>query len=1190
MSNSADTESPLPGSILDEFEMAWQECPGPDVRSFLSNRGHSVELATKSVDPAAAAQTSMLVEILLIDVERRLRSGIFFDETPLTNSYQRLFPSLTPYELLTIAVDEYTLGSRLRSQRYEPTVFLSALVCIHQPERQSLEQQIQNLSPGANASRGSINATPEWGSLVGRYRIVRRIGAGGMGIVYEAEQESDVRRKVALKIIQMELLSTEGLRRFHAERQALAMMNHEHIARVLDAGISNNGHPYFAMELVEGWSLTEFCDHHRSSVNERLALFIQTCDAIHHAHQKGIVHRDIKPSNILAAVRENEPSVKVIDFGVAKLLQTDAQQAAETNPTRSGDVVGTLLYMSPEQAASSSDIDVRSDVYSLGVLLYELLTGTTPVSREEFGRMAVLEVHAAIQNREPPRPSTRLESLTGNNSLISSLRKADARRLRLELQGDLDWIVMKALEKDPNRRYDGASQFAEDIKRYLDGHPVIARPPSTTYRVRKFVQRNKGLVTALSGVFGILLVSSVISTKLMLLARTATQSAEGELILRKQAEQAILKEKQVAVDERKSAENYARMTLNTLINVIREQQSVLRNVEGAGEIRRRLLLTALSDIQQISRNHLDAQAADHTTMQGFLELGDVVMEVGLENRELPTESLNGSVLHTNGSALPTSDSALQTAEHLFRRAQTIARELDSTNSTPVSKRDLAVSIFKTARVCRMQGQAQESEVLYRNALEIANNLRSSRISAASLRSLFFNCHQTLGDLAMERGDLSLAMAEYDQMTSATTGSEKDDKVSDLRSYSIGLERIGTLALERREFEVARHSFESCVQVRRELLMRQENGVQEQRDLAIVLAKLSEVLTLLDLPNDSIQPVVESLRIRQELRQDNPGMEAISDLANAYIFHANSLRTCGLFRESLESAAEAESHYKVLLETERTNLKYAIALGVSIRLQSLAEQFSGDITAAIATIKRCQNWRKECLNRFPDDESALACFAKGQEELGKLLLVAGQAQQAEHEFDAALESVQHFLSDHPSHRRLNSFLEPLTWNRNSCRLADVATGDWDSVLNSPKESLAQTLSVRCQLLIPQRRTEEIAQTARNLLQQPGIDAYMIDDAARAIAACSLLELGWDGISGLPVNSDRFRFDSLELTSEQSSRSHGFRDEALQILHQAKAAGLNDFSGHWWSIEFSCLRELPEFKQLCGRPTPSHPTQK
>src|SRR3954454_10622617 len=343
------------------------------------------------------------------------------------------------------------------------------------------------------------------GTVVGPYKLLQAIGEGGMGTVYMAEQTHPVRRLVALKVIKAGMDGRQVLARFGAERQALALMDHPNIARVLDAGATESGRPFFVMELVKGTPITQFCDEHRLTTRERIELAIPVCQAVQHAHQKGVIHRDLKPANVLVALYDDEPVPNVIDFGVAKA--TGPRLTDQTLYTEFGTVVGTLEYMSPEQTQLNQlDVDTRSDVYSLGVLVYELLTGSTPLERKRITQSAFLEVLRVIREEESPRRSVRL-STTEELPSIAACRSTEPWRLSGLVRGELDWIVMKALEKDRNRRYETANGLAADLRRDLDDEPVQACPPSAGYRLRKFARRHRAAVVTATAVGLILTVT-----------------------------------------------------------------------------------------------------------------------------------------------------------------------------------------------------------------------------------------------------------------------------------------------------------------------------------------------------------------------------------------------------------------------------------------------------------------------------------------------------------------------------------------------------------------------------------------------------------------------------------------------------------------------------------------------------------
>lgn len=395
----------------------------------------------------------------------------------------------------------------------------------------------------------ALPITETTGAIIGPYKLLEQIGEGGFGVVYLAEQERPVRRRVALKIIKPGMDTQKVLARFKAERQALALMEHSNIAKVLDAGATEAGRPYFVMELVRGIPITDYCDENKLPVHERLKLFVTVCLAVQHAHQKGIIHRDIKPSNVLVTLHDGQPVPKLIDFGVAKAINQPLTE--ETLFTRFKELIGTPLYMSPEQAEMTSlDIDTRSDVYSLGVLLYELVTGSTPLHKDHLKKFAYDEICRMIREDEPPKASLRISTLGDTRIAVAAHRQVDPQRLSQLVRGDLDWILMKALEKNRGHRYETVNNFAADVSRYLGDQPVEARPPSSTYRFRKFARRNRVALTTATLVLISLLLGTVASVTQAIRATHAEQLAESRLRTEVGARQAEEAQRQIAERER----------------------------------------------------------------------------------------------------------------------------------------------------------------------------------------------------------------------------------------------------------------------------------------------------------------------------------------------------------------------------------------------------------------------------------------------------------------------------------------------------------------------------------------------------------------------------------------------------------------------------------------------------------------
>jgi serine/threonine protein kinase len=487
------------------------------------------------------------------------------------------------------------------------------------------------------------------GTKIGRYKLLEEIGEGGFGVVFMAEQEEPVRRRVALKIIKAGMDTRQVVARFEAERQALAMMDHPNIARVFDGGATDTGRPYFVMELVKGIPITAYCDQQKLSTDERLKLFMAVCSAVQHAHQKGIIHRDLKPSNVMVTLHDDKPVPKIIDFGIAKATQ--ARLTEKTLFTEYRQLIGTPAYMSPEQAQMSGlDVDTRSDIYSLGVLLYELLTGTTPFDSKELLRSGYDEMRRIIREVEPPKPSTRLSTMVDSGTIgtRASERSSDAKQLSQQLRGDLDWIVMKCLEKDRARRYETANGLADDIERYLSDQAVEACPPSSVYRLRKFIRRNKVGVLAGVAVVTALAVGFGVSTWLFLRERTARQQAVSA---EQNARTAAVKSEQVA---------------NFLTDML----------EAAGPaVARGRDATLLREILDKTSGRLDKELRGQPEVQGDLwfTLGRVYDDIGDDSRAI---SLYEKAVHFLRAAPGNHDGKLALAIGYLGFCQSYLGDLD----------------------------------------------------------------------------------------------------------------------------------------------------------------------------------------------------------------------------------------------------------------------------------------------------------------------------------------------------------------------------------------------------------------------------------------------------------------------------------------------------------------------------------
>ena len=543
---------------------------------------------------------------------------------------------------------------------------------------------------------------------VGPYRILRKVGEGGMGIVYEAEQEVPVRRTVALKLIKWGMDTKEVLARFDSERQALALMNHPNIARVYDAGATAEGRPYFAMEYVQGIPITEDRDKHRLAIRDRLTLFVDVCEGVQHAHQKGIIHRDIKPSNILVSTQDDERIPKIIDFGVAKAI---SQRLTEhTAYTELGQLIGTPEYMSPEQAEMTNlDIDTRTDVYSLGVLLYELLSGHQPFDAKELRRAGMAEIQRKLRHEEPPRPSSRV-TFGGEDSTVSATnRRADVRALGRAIEGDLDWITMKAIEKDRVRRYETAHALALDVLRHLNDQPVLAGPPSGFYRARKMFRRHRASIVAAAAVV-LALIAGVVGTSWALLraVRAERQAATEAVEARRQtaiaeAVNGFLNNDLLAAAAPSAARGQGKdVTMRQALDVAAER--IDRASQGTGRFASEPLVEAAIRIAIGSTYRaLGEYAPAEPHLRRAVELRRGAL--GADHQETVRSVNQLANLHWR-------QGRLDQAEPLFREAYDVTRRRlgDDHEDTMAYEMNLA-------NVFRARGRFQEAEPLYEHNLE-----------------------------------------------------------------------------------------------------------------------------------------------------------------------------------------------------------------------------------------------------------------------------------------------------------------------------------------------------------------------------------------------------------------------------------------------------------------------------------------
>jgi serine/threonine protein kinase/tetratricopeptide (TPR) repeat protein len=601
------------------------------------------------------------------------------------------------------------------------------------------------------------------GSVVGRYRIVEKIGEGGFGVVYLAEQSEPVRRQVALKIIKLGMDTEQVIARFEAERQALAMMEHPHIARVLEAGATDAGRPYFVMELVKGMPITRYCDESRLSLRERLELFLAVCDAAQHAHLKGIIHRDIKPSNVLVTLQNDRPIPKIIDFGIAKA--TTQRLTEKTLHTGFAEFIGTPEYMSPDQTGMSGiDIDTRTDIYSLGVLLYEMLTGKTPFSGNQLRTTSFEEIRRIIREDDPPPPSVMIGGLGEEMAHIGSLRRCDGSALLRMVRGDLDWIVVKAMDKDRLRRYQTASEFAADITRHLNHEPVVAGPPSLRYRATKFIRRNRVAVLAGSVVVAAMVTGIALAMAGVVQANRAKE-AMGRQVVRSQV-------------------------MNDFL------QSMFASVKPGSALGREVNVQYILDeaARSIAEGALDGQPEVEAALR--LTLGDTYQALGeydvAERQVRGAQAIYSAELGPNAPETLRAQAALAAlfnAQLLYEQAESIARQTvdlqvatlgEDHPDTLASQGQLGVALFG-------QDKPAEAEHLHRRVL-LAQKRELGESHVDTLSSIVNLATVLLAQREFAAAETLLRQA-YDGER-RVLGPEHPDTMTALNTLALAIERQG----------------------------------------------------------------------------------------------------------------------------------------------------------------------------------------------------------------------------------------------------------------------------------------------------------------------------------------------------------------------------------------------------------------
>jgi eukaryotic-like serine/threonine-protein kinase len=747
--------------------------------------------------------------------------------------------------------------------------------------------------------------------IAGRYKLLEQIGEGGMGSVWVAEQLHPVRRKVALKLVKAGMDSKAVLARFEAERQALALMDHPNIARVLDGGVTEQGRPFFVMDYVKGVPITEFCDSARLSVTERLRLFAQTCSAVQHAHQKGVIHRDLKPSNILVAPYDGTPVPKVIDFGLAKAIHQPLTD--RTLHTAHETVLGTPLYMSPEQAQLNNlDVDTRSDVYSLGVLMYELLTGTTPLEKQRFERAAWDEVRRIIREEEPPRPSTRL-STTETLPSLAACRQTEPALLTRQVRGELDWIVMKALEKDRNRRYETADNLAADVMRYLAGDPVTAVPPSAGYRLRKFVRRNRATVTWVAILLALLIAFSGFSIFLAFEADRGWREA-------------------IAANGKLSAKN-AEL----------ERQRTLAEIAAANESKQRQLADSFAQKAQANfrtaREAVDrmlTRAGDETfrDVPGLEQLRRQILQDALEfhrgflrvaHQDATVRFDAASAYHSVAEILKDLDNLTEAEDSCDKATQLFEQLLSEAPDDHKAQSKLAACLKLQAELHEAAGKAVQVEPLLRRAIEILEGLVQQVPQHIQYERDLLSTYVTLyrflrTDLAKSEPLLQRAQALMQKL--AVSDGDRGTLFAALRLYMLAWERGGWNY--EKKVETSGKLIEAMTAARSKL-----NRPDADDSLVTLRAHRAEALAKLGRKEEAKRDLEIALETGKKLVSDFPSIpKYLLTLSSAYENQADILTTQKDYAGAEEAYRQALGTREQLVKDHPANLEWQVAKGIT----------------------------------------------------------------------------------------------------------------------------------------------------------------------------------------------------------------------------------------------------------------------
>ena len=921
-------------------------------------------------------------------------------------------------DLLTALADDF-LRRRRAGERPSPEEYaskhpeLAGRIRALFPTMIALEQP--GLDPAPPAERV--------GSVIGRYKLLERLGEGGFGVVFMAEQQHPVRRTVALKVIKPGFDSGQIIARFEAERQALALMDHENIARVLDAGATDSGRPYFVMELVHGVPITEYCDKRQLAPRQRLELFAQVCRAVQHAHTKGIIHRDLKPTNVLVTLREGVAVPKVIDFGVAKA--TGQQLTDKTLFTNFAQMVGTPLYMSPEQAEMTGiDVDTRSDVYSLGVLLYELLTGTTPVDKQRLKQAAFDEVRRIIREEDPPKPSTRLSESRDLLASISAQRQTEPAKLTRLMRGELDWIVMKALEKDRRRRYETANGFALDVQRYLADEPVQACPPSAGYRLRKFVRRHRVPVIA-AGVVLLCLVAGIVGTSAALVwavrerddksralaaettARAAEKQARDRALVALRDVTDDIVESQMARGAQLTEENkeFLRKVINHFegFAAITADDADSRAIRAEGYYRIGRMRYRLSELREAEAAYAPALALQKQLVAEFPARPEFRRALAATHNNM------GNLLNITGRAAE--------AEAAYADALTLLKQLAADfPGRPDFRQELASSQGNLGALLRETGRLKPAETALDEALVLQKQLVAEFPTRPELRQVLARIHNIKGELLRRTGRLqeaeaALAATHALRKQLAADFPTRPDFQEDLAGSH---NNLGVFFSDTGRPTSAEAAYAAALALYKQLAADFPTRPEFRQELAKTQNNLGNLLSDTGRPQEAESTFLAALTLQKQLAGDFPTRTEFRSLLaathnNLGILYMETDRPLDAERayaaaialyQALSSEVPTRPEFRQELATTHNNL------GVLFRKMRQLERAEASYSAALEV-------QKQLAADFPARPELRQDLAKTHNNLGTLYLKTGRVELAETAHAAALALRRQLAADFPT---------------------------------------------------------------------------------------------------------------------------------------------------------------------------------